>query len=128
MMTDTANQIAFERLTQAEPILIDVKPAIEVVPAAQGHEVGQIRGRPIAMPPGRAALDDRGSHLRLVLHVVEREPALAPTGFRVHLRSHAPAVQLDDPSPELRVNRVPPEAHRRRAAIRSTRFRRFTSS
>ena len=32
MTTTQANQTAYERLTQAEPVLVDIKPAIEVVP------------------------------------------------------------------------------------------------
>jgi hypothetical protein len=31
-VTERANQIAFERLTKAEPVLVEIKPAIEVVP------------------------------------------------------------------------------------------------
>ncbi len=31
-MTSAANQAAYEQLTQAEPVLVDIKPAIEVVP------------------------------------------------------------------------------------------------
>ncbi len=31
-MTSTANQLAYEKLTQADPVLVDIRPAIEVVP------------------------------------------------------------------------------------------------
>jgi hypothetical protein len=32
MMTGEANRAAFERLTQADPVLVDIRPALEVVP------------------------------------------------------------------------------------------------
>jgi len=39
MTTAQANQAAFERLTKAEPVLVDIRPAIEVVPGMTRHMV-----------------------------------------------------------------------------------------
>src|SRR5712692_6933888 len=49
MMTGAANQAAFERLTQAEPVLIDIKPAIEVVPGMT-RETVLTSGPPMTWP------------------------------------------------------------------------------
>jgi uncharacterized protein DUF1116 len=37
--TERANQIAFERLTKAEPLLVGIRPAIEVVPGMTGNTI-----------------------------------------------------------------------------------------
>ena len=39
MTTAQANQAAFERLTKAEPVLVDIRPAIEAVPGMTRHMV-----------------------------------------------------------------------------------------
>jgi hypothetical protein len=49
MMTSVANQVAFERLTQAEPVLIDIKPAIDVVPGMT-RETVLTSGPPMTWP------------------------------------------------------------------------------
>ena len=37
--TSAANQLAYERLTQAEPVLVDIKPALEVVPGMTARTI-----------------------------------------------------------------------------------------
>ena len=48
-MTSVANQVAFERLTQAEPVLVDIKPAIDVVPGMT-RETILTSGPPMTWP------------------------------------------------------------------------------
>ena len=49
METSAANQAAYERLTQAEPWLVDIKPAIEAVPRMTPETV-LTSGPPMAWP------------------------------------------------------------------------------
>ena len=49
MTTRAANQVAFERLTQAEPVLVDIKPAIQVVPGMT-RETILTSGPPMTWP------------------------------------------------------------------------------
>jgi hypothetical protein len=49
MTTSQANQAAFERLIKAEPVLVDIRPAIEVVPGMKPNMV-LTSGPPMAWP------------------------------------------------------------------------------
>lgn len=37
--TSAANQVAYDRLTQAEPVLVDIKPALDVVPGMTAETI-----------------------------------------------------------------------------------------
>jgi hypothetical protein len=47
---DRANQEAFERFTKSEPILVDVRPALEVVPVMTRETCSLLRINEISKP------------------------------------------------------------------------------
>jgi hypothetical protein len=58
---DAANRLALDRLLAAHPVLVDVRPAIEVVPAAArgGRRRARLRGARADAGGGRASRRQR---------------------------------------------------------------------